>query len=130
MGSILRPGRFRRDPREPDEDEEMWFNDEDYESTEQGNMTVGTTAATLQQQQQQQQQQQTSLVQNGLGAAKPKAEEDQQREDDDSKKMDVANANAADAGTVNETDVTDGVQEQQEQEQTQDSAAKKVSRHT
>ncbi|XP_040569620.1 LOW QUALITY PROTEIN: serine/threonine-protein phosphatase 4 regulatory subunit 3 [Lepeophtheirus salmonis] len=26
VGSILRPGRYRRDPRQVDEDEEMWFN--------------------------------------------------------------------------------------------------------
>eukprot|EP00096_Caligus_rogercresseyi_P001334 TRINITY_DN120_c3_g1_i1.p1 TRINITY_DN120_c3_g1~~TRINITY_DN120_c3_g1_i1.p1 ORF type:complete len:912 (+),score=311.72 TRINITY_DN120_c3_g1_i1:300-3035(+) len=26
VGSILRPGRYRRDPRSVDEDEEMWFN--------------------------------------------------------------------------------------------------------
>ena len=31
MGSILRPGKFRRDPRQLDEEEEMWFNDDDYE---------------------------------------------------------------------------------------------------
>ena len=31
VGSILRPGRFRRDPREMDEDEEMWFNDDEYD---------------------------------------------------------------------------------------------------
>lgn len=29
MPSILRNNRFRRDPRQLDEDEEMWFNDED-----------------------------------------------------------------------------------------------------
>lgn len=31
VGSILRPGRFRRDPRQLDEEEEMWFNDDEYE---------------------------------------------------------------------------------------------------
>merc|ERR1719369_1145170 len=31
VGSILRQGRFRRDPRQLEEEEEMWFNDEDYE---------------------------------------------------------------------------------------------------
>ena len=31
MNSILRPGRFRRDPRQLDEEEEMWFNDDEYE---------------------------------------------------------------------------------------------------
>ena len=32
VGSILRPGRFKRDPREMDEDEEMWFNDDEFDS--------------------------------------------------------------------------------------------------
>merc|ERR1719507_1611111 len=31
VNSILRPGRFRRDPRQLDEEEEMWFNDDEYE---------------------------------------------------------------------------------------------------
>jgi len=31
VGSILRPGRFKRDPREMDEDEEMWFNDDEFD---------------------------------------------------------------------------------------------------
>ena len=31
VGSILRPGRFRRDPRQLEEEEEMWFNDDEYE---------------------------------------------------------------------------------------------------
>merc|ERR1712223_283952 len=31
VGSILRQGRFRRDPRQLEEEEEMWFNDDDYE---------------------------------------------------------------------------------------------------
>ena len=54
VGSILRPGRFRRDPRDLDEDEEMWFNDDDFENSDPPTMTVGATAATLSQQQQQQ----------------------------------------------------------------------------
>jgi hypothetical protein len=29
VGSILRQSRFRRDPRQLDEDEEVWFNDEE-----------------------------------------------------------------------------------------------------
>ena len=32
VGSILRPGRFKRDPREMDEDEEMWFNDDEFDN--------------------------------------------------------------------------------------------------
>jgi hypothetical protein len=34
VGSILRQSRFRRDPRQMDEDEEMWFNEDedDYDS--------------------------------------------------------------------------------------------------
>ncbi|TRY72392.1 hypothetical protein TCAL_08442 [Tigriopus californicus] len=77
VGAILRPGRFRRDPRDLDEDEEMWFNDDEYDdqpgsnngsgssgslsansisTTMSSNLTgsqipVGTTAATLNQQQ-------------------------------------------------------------------------------
>jgi len=31
VGSILRQGRFRRDPRQLEEEEEMWFNDDDYD---------------------------------------------------------------------------------------------------
>merc|ERR1712012_860545 len=31
VGSILRQGRFRRDPRQLEEEEEMWFNDDEYE---------------------------------------------------------------------------------------------------
>lgn len=76
VGAILRPGRFRRDPRDLDEDEEMWFNDDEYDdqpgstngsnsssslpassisTTMSGNLAgsqipVGTTAATLNQQ--------------------------------------------------------------------------------
>ena len=31
VGSILRQGRFRRDPRQLEEEEEMWFNEDDYD---------------------------------------------------------------------------------------------------
>ena len=36
VGSILRQSRFRRDPRQMDEDEEMWFNDDedDFEASQ------------------------------------------------------------------------------------------------
>ena len=36
VGSILRPGRFKRDPREMDEDEEMWFNDDEFDNDNSG----------------------------------------------------------------------------------------------
>ena len=45
MGSILRPGRFKRDPREMDEDEEMWFNDDEFDNDGGANGSNGDTAS-------------------------------------------------------------------------------------
>ena len=45
VGSILRPGRFKRDPREMDEDEEMWFNDDEFDNDGGANGSNGDTAS-------------------------------------------------------------------------------------
>lgn len=52
VGSILRQGRFRRDPRQLEEEEEMWFNDDDYEddvptSASATNAAMGSNAGSV-----------------------------------------------------------------------------------
>jgi len=44
VNSILRPGRFRRDPRQLDEEEEMWFNDDEYEDENGPNANSSSTS--------------------------------------------------------------------------------------
>merc|ERR1739848_682318 len=44
VNSILRPGRFRRDPRQLEEEEEMWFNDDEYEEENGPNSNSNTSA--------------------------------------------------------------------------------------
>ena len=44
VSSILRPGRFRRDPRQLEEEEEMWFNDDEYEEENGPNSNSNTSA--------------------------------------------------------------------------------------
>ena len=45
VGSILRPGRFKRDPREMDEDEEMWFNDDEFDNDGGGGASNGSNGS-------------------------------------------------------------------------------------
>ena len=45
VSSILRPGRFRRDPRQLEEEEEMWFNDDEYEEENGPNSNPSNTTA-------------------------------------------------------------------------------------
>ena len=45
VGSILRQGRFRRDPRQLEEEEEMWFNEDDYGDDDSPTSASATSAS-------------------------------------------------------------------------------------
>merc|ERR1719189_1672187 len=45
VGSILRQGRFRRDPRQLEEEEEIWFNEDDYGDDDSPTSASATSAS-------------------------------------------------------------------------------------